>query len=172
MPAIEAPAASPDNGLDRELMAIASVVVLGAIMSILDVTVVNVAINSLTEDFDTTLVTIQWVVTGYTLLGRRPLRHQAPLLMSVLSVTLARALSERLPAVPAGGGEGPVSQIPEAVRQQIAPLMADAYGYTFWWAVALLAVAFLAAFLLPFRKPAPEDSAGAGEPRAPVMMHA
>jgi len=64
-----APASTPAPGaaLDRQLLAIASVVVLGAIMSILDVTVVNVAINTLAEEFDTTLTTIQWVVTGYTL---------------------------------------------------------------------------------------------------------
>src|SRR5918998_895997 len=55
------------NGLDRKLLAIASVVVLGAITSILDTTVVNVAINTLARDFDTTLTTIQWVATGYTL---------------------------------------------------------------------------------------------------------
>ena len=36
-------------------------------MSILDVTVVNVAINTLAAEFDTTLATIQWVATGYTL---------------------------------------------------------------------------------------------------------
>ena len=54
-------------GLDRDLMLVASVVVLGAIMSILDVTVVNVAINTLAEEFETTLPTIQWVATGYTL---------------------------------------------------------------------------------------------------------
>ena len=42
-------------------------VVLGAIMSILDVTVVNVAIKTLAIDFDTSLATIQWVATGYTL---------------------------------------------------------------------------------------------------------
>jgi MFS family permease len=41
--------------------------VLGAVMSILDTTVVNVAINTLARDFETTLPTIQWVVTGYTL---------------------------------------------------------------------------------------------------------
>jgi EmrB/QacA subfamily drug resistance transporter len=56
-----------DNRLDRGLLLVASVVVLGAIMSILDVTVVNVAINTLAGDFDTDLATIQWVVTGYTL---------------------------------------------------------------------------------------------------------
>src|SRR3954465_10200090 len=55
------------EGLDRRLLMIASVVVLGAIMSILDTTVVNVAINTLARDFSTTLPTIQWVVTGYTL---------------------------------------------------------------------------------------------------------
>ena len=56
-----------DEGLDRRLLAIASVVVLGAIMSILDTTVVNVAINTLSRDFETDLATIQWIVTGYTL---------------------------------------------------------------------------------------------------------
>src|SRR5215204_2397935 len=59
--------AEPTDGLDRKLLAIASVVVLGAIMSILDTTVVNVAINTLARDFDTDLPTIQWIVTGYTL---------------------------------------------------------------------------------------------------------
>src|SRR4051812_1787848 len=58
---------SPSAALDRELLLIASVVVLGAIMSILDVTVVNVAIKTLALDFKTTLPTIQWVATGYTL---------------------------------------------------------------------------------------------------------
>src|ERR1700742_2342416 len=62
---------SSQNGssgaLDRDLMLVASGVVLGAIMSILDVTVVNVAINTLAKEFKTTLPTIQWVATGYTL---------------------------------------------------------------------------------------------------------
>src|ERR1700759_5475180 len=56
-----------DQKLDPKLLAIASVVVLGAIMSILDTTVVNVAINTLSRDFDPSLSTIQWIVTGYTL---------------------------------------------------------------------------------------------------------
>jgi EmrB/QacA subfamily drug resistance transporter len=54
-------------GLDRRLLAVGSVVVLGAIMSILDITVVNVAINKLSKEFSTSLETIQWVATGYTL---------------------------------------------------------------------------------------------------------
>src|SRR6188472_3585063 len=59
--------AAPAQGLDRKLLAVAGVVVLGAVMSILDTTVVNVAINTLSRDFDTDLATIQWIVTGYTL---------------------------------------------------------------------------------------------------------
>ena len=60
-------ATAPDEGLTRDVLAVASVVVLGAVMSILDVTVVNVAIKTLAEDFDSPLSTIQWVATGYTL---------------------------------------------------------------------------------------------------------
>ncbi len=53
--------------LDRRLAAISSVVVLGAIMSILDTTIVNVAIDALGRDFHAPLSTIQWVSTGYML---------------------------------------------------------------------------------------------------------
>ncbi|HEX3691182.1 MAG TPA: MFS transporter, partial [Solirubrobacteraceae bacterium] len=56
-----------DTRIDRALLAVASVVVLGTIMSILDTTVVNVAIRTLAIRFNTTLPTIQWVATGYTL---------------------------------------------------------------------------------------------------------
>ena len=63
-----APAAQPaGQKLDRGLLLIASVVVVGSMMSILDTTVVNVAIKTLAQDFHTQLTTIQWVVTGYTL---------------------------------------------------------------------------------------------------------
>jgi EmrB/QacA subfamily drug resistance transporter len=53
--------------LDRALLGVASVVVLGAVMSILDTTIVNVAINTLARRFHTSLSTIQWVSTGYLL---------------------------------------------------------------------------------------------------------
>src|ERR687889_2756081 len=58
---------SSDEGLDKGVLAVAGVVVLGAVMSILDVTVVNVAINTLAREFDSDLATIQWVATGYML---------------------------------------------------------------------------------------------------------
>ncbi|MFD0348937.1 DHA2 family efflux MFS transporter permease subunit [Kitasatospora aburaviensis] len=47
--------------------AVAAVVVLGSLMTVLDTTIVNVALNRLAEDFAAPLATIQWVTTGYTL---------------------------------------------------------------------------------------------------------
>ena len=65
--ASDPPASGSSGKLDRGVLAVAMVVVLGAIMSILDVTVVNVAITDLAREFDAELSTIQWVATGYTL---------------------------------------------------------------------------------------------------------
>jgi hypothetical protein len=75
---------------------------------------------------------------------------------AVLTVLLTHALTSRLPR---GGGDGlgAAASVPDAVRERIAPLMADAFGATFWWAVGLLIVAFPAALLLPKRKPDPVD---------------
>jgi EmrB/QacA subfamily drug resistance transporter len=67
LPPTPSAAGTGSEKLDRRVLSIASVVVLGAIMAMLDITVVNVAINHLIDEFDTTLNTIQWVATGYTL---------------------------------------------------------------------------------------------------------
>src|SRR6266511_2189635 len=53
--------------LDREILVLGAVVVLGTIMSILDVTIVNVAVPTLGSDFHASISTIQWVMTGYML---------------------------------------------------------------------------------------------------------
>src|ERR1700709_953985 len=54
-------------GLDRALWRLSSVVVLGTIMSILDTTIVNVAIETLGRELHASLSSIQWVSTGYLL---------------------------------------------------------------------------------------------------------
>src|ERR1700710_1837314 len=46
---------------------IAGVVILGMIMSILDTTIVNVALRTLGHDLHSSISQIQWVVTGYLL---------------------------------------------------------------------------------------------------------
>jgi EmrB/QacA subfamily drug resistance transporter len=53
--------------LTPELRRVASVVVLGSIMSILDTTIVAVALDTLGRDFGVPVSTIQWVTTGYLL---------------------------------------------------------------------------------------------------------
>ncbi len=51
--------------LDRDILLVCSVVVVGAIMSILDTTIVNVALATLSRELHASLSTIQWVSTGY-----------------------------------------------------------------------------------------------------------
>ncbi|ADB50140.1 DHA2 family efflux MFS transporter permease subunit [Conexibacter woesei] len=53
--------------LERHVLVVAGVVVLGAVMTILDTTIVNVAIDTLARDFSVSLSTIQWVSTAYLL---------------------------------------------------------------------------------------------------------
>ena len=55
------------RGLDRHVLSIAAVVVSGAVMSILDTTIVNIALRTLAEDLDAPLDAVQWVATGYLL---------------------------------------------------------------------------------------------------------
>ena len=64
-----APDRSPAAGekLDREVIVVAVVVVIGVIMSILDTTIVNVALRTLSRELHSPLSTIQWVATGYLL---------------------------------------------------------------------------------------------------------
>ena len=59
--------AQDGGGLDREILRLGAVVVIGSIMAILDATIVNVAIPTLGRDFHTSISTIQWVMTGYLL---------------------------------------------------------------------------------------------------------
>ena len=58
--------AGPDK-LDRKVLMVAGVVVLGAIMSILDITVVSVALKTFQTEFDATAAQVAWTMTGYTL---------------------------------------------------------------------------------------------------------
>jgi len=56
-----------DVALSRELLVVGGVIVLGAITSILDATIVNVAVPTLGDRFDASIGSIQWVMTAYLL---------------------------------------------------------------------------------------------------------
>ena len=59
-------AAAPDR-IEAHVWLISGVVILGMIMSILDTTIVNVALNTLSHDLHSPISQVQWVVTGYLL---------------------------------------------------------------------------------------------------------
>jgi EmrB/QacA subfamily drug resistance transporter len=62
------PSAADDDKLTPDILKVAGVVVLGSIMSILDTTVVNVALPTFLTEFDVAeYSTVAWTVTGYTL---------------------------------------------------------------------------------------------------------
>jgi MFS family permease len=90
---------------------------------------------------------------------------------AILSVLLAHELASRLPG-PGGGGIG--QAVPPALRAKVAPLMADAFGATFWYALGLVVVAFVVAVvLLPKHKPeiVEEDPVAESTEAAPVLVH-
>src|SRR6202034_1910773 len=53
--------------IERHVWVISGVVILGMIMSILDTTIVNVALATLSHDLHSPLSQVQWVITGYLL---------------------------------------------------------------------------------------------------------
>src|SRR3984893_13527092 len=59
--------ASSSEPIDAYVWRISAVVIVGSMMSILDTTIVNVALATLGRDMHSTITDIQWVVTGYML---------------------------------------------------------------------------------------------------------
>src|SRR4051794_35785048 len=55
------------RGIDANVWRIVSVLILGSIMSVLDATIVNVALESLARDLHSTLTEVRWVVSAYLL---------------------------------------------------------------------------------------------------------
>jgi EmrB/QacA subfamily drug resistance transporter len=66
-PGAEARVERLSGGLDRPTLVVAGVAILGLIMAVLDTTIVNVALDTLSMDLHAPLSTIQWVTTGYLL---------------------------------------------------------------------------------------------------------
>ncbi len=53
--------------IPRHVWVVCGVVILGMMMSILDTTIVNVALDTLSKDLHSPLSQVQWVITGYLL---------------------------------------------------------------------------------------------------------
>ncbi len=67
--AASAPGFHPEatDRIEPYVWKIAGVVILGMIMSILDTTIVNVAVHTLRSDLHSSIAQVQWVITGYLL---------------------------------------------------------------------------------------------------------
>jgi EmrB/QacA subfamily drug resistance transporter len=76
---------------------------------------------------------------------------------ALLSVVLTHQLADRLPQAKGDSGLAAAQSVPAAARDKVAPLIADAFGHTFWWAVGLIAIAVIPILYLPKHKPAPVD---------------
>jgi EmrB/QacA subfamily drug resistance transporter len=60
-------ASVPAARIEPHVLRVAIVIILGAIMSVLDTTIINVALHDLSGDLHASLGQIQWVITGYLL---------------------------------------------------------------------------------------------------------
>jgi hypothetical protein len=59
--------ARSSDRLTRDVVVLGLVFVLGAIMTVLDLTIVNVAVPTIGRELGTSISAIQWVMTGYML---------------------------------------------------------------------------------------------------------
>jgi EmrB/QacA subfamily drug resistance transporter len=66
-PPVSAPHPEASDRIEPWVWRIAGIVILGSVMTILDTTIVNVALDRLGRELHTSIANIQWVVTGYLL---------------------------------------------------------------------------------------------------------
>jgi EmrB/QacA subfamily drug resistance transporter len=59
--------AAAGDRIERWVWVVSFVVLIGSVMPIVDTTIVNIALATLSREFHSTISQIQWVVTGYTL---------------------------------------------------------------------------------------------------------
>jgi EmrB/QacA subfamily drug resistance transporter len=59
--------AGSGQGLSREIVVLGAVFVLGAIMTVLDLTIVNVAVPTIGRQLGASISAVQWIMTGYML---------------------------------------------------------------------------------------------------------
>jgi MFS family permease len=101
------------SGLSGEILVLGAVVVLGAIMTVLDLTIANVAIPTLGRDFGASISTIQRVMTGYLLAFASVIRSPAGdrALRSQASLDLLPALVPARLGAGVGGGKTPALRV-------------------------------------------------------------
>jgi EmrB/QacA subfamily drug resistance transporter len=133
-----ADAGSEPVKIERHVWVISGVVILGMIMSILDTTIVNVALDTLSRDLHASISEVQWVVTGYLLAlaaviplsgwAARRIGAKQVYLISLVLFTVGSAacgLSTTLPElvffrILQGAGGGMIMPVAQLIMAQVA----------------------------------------------------
>ncbi len=77
---------------------------------------------------------------------------------ALLSVVLTHQLADRLPhATGAESGLAAAQSLPPGAHERLAPAVAESFGHTFWWALALIGLTFVGALMLPRTVPEPPE---------------
>ncbi|HEX4563521.1 MAG TPA: MDR family MFS transporter [Solirubrobacteraceae bacterium] len=129
---------SRSEKIEAHVWVISGVVILGMIMSILDTTIVNVALHTLGRDLHSSISQVQWVITGYLLAlaavipvtgwAARRFGAKQVYLLSLVLFTLGSAacgLAGSLPAlvifrVLQGVGGGMIMPVAQLIMAQVA----------------------------------------------------
>jgi hypothetical protein len=94
--------------------------------------------------------------------------------VALLSVVLTRQFTSHLGSIGGKTGLAAAQGVPASAQAHVAPIVAAAFGHTFWWALGLVACALIPAAFLSRQRPqapaAPEVPALATEPEAGVLV--
>ena len=111
------------------------------------------------------------MAAAYATIGREQVPRATPMLNVVQRVggslgtaILAVVLQRQLAAQTGGGGGASLGAIPDSARERAAGPLATAFAHTYWWAMAMTAVAVIPAAVLAVTE---RRAARAREPAAP-----
>jgi EmrB/QacA subfamily drug resistance transporter len=90
---------------------------------------------------------------------------------AVLAVVLQHQIASGLPAG-RGAGDGTLARLPEDVRQRVAAPLAEAFAHTFWWAIAMSALALPATIVLARTTTRAKREERVAEEESPALEHA
>jgi EmrB/QacA subfamily drug resistance transporter len=91
--------------------------------------------------------------------------------IALISVVLTHQFTEHLAPIAGKTGLAAAQNVPAGARAHVAPILAAAFGHSFWWALILLACALVpAAFLLRQRPPTLASDPPASTPIEPRVL--
>src|SRR6185295_7641464 len=85
---------------------------------------------------------------------------------AILAVVLQRQLAQA-----GGGGGASLGAIPDSARERVAGPLATAFAHTYWWAMAMTAVALIPAAVLAITERRAARAREAAAPAEPVRAN-